>query len=66
MNILREDWSPVLSIGAVLFGLLHIFLEPMAREPLNQEAGRLLAEDPAAFTQLARQSIAMHCNALNA
>jgi ubiquitin-protein ligase len=59
LNILREDWSPVLGIGAVLFGLLHLFLEPAAGEPLNQEAGRLLAEDPAAFARLARQSF-MH------
>ncbi|PJF18011.1 hypothetical protein PSACC_02150 [Paramicrosporidium saccamoebae] len=35
LNILRLDWSPVLSLTAVLLGLLQLFLEPASDEPLN-------------------------------
>lgn len=36
MNILREDWKPVLSLQAVLVGLQYLFLEPNADDPLNK------------------------------
>lgn len=26
LNILREDWKPVLSLSSVIYGLLHLFL----------------------------------------
>ena len=35
LNILREDWRPVLSIGSVLQGLLFLFLHPNPDDPLN-------------------------------
>lgn len=61
----------MLSVGAVVFGLLYLFLEPNSVEPLNQgkwfvgwiiadwivEAGRILREDPTAFAQLVRHRI---------
>jgi ubiquitin-conjugating enzyme E2 M len=28
LNILRQDWMPVLSLGSVIFGLMTLFLEP--------------------------------------
>lgn len=36
MNILREDWKPVLSLHSVLVGLQYLFLEPNADDPLNK------------------------------
>lgn len=36
LNILRLDWSPVLPITSIFFGLLGILLEPEGEEPLNQ------------------------------
>ncbi|KAJ3127686.1 NEDD8-conjugating protein ubc12 [Nowakowskiella sp. JEL0407] len=38
LNILREDWKPVLNINSVLVGLQYLFLEPNAEDPLNKEA----------------------------
>ncbi|KAL0076439.1 ubiquitin-conjugating enzyme/RWD-like protein [Phycomyces blakesleeanus] len=38
LNILREDWKPVLSLHSVLVGLQYLFLEPNADDPLNKEA----------------------------
>jgi Ubiquitin-conjugating enzyme len=28
LNILREDWKPVLDINAVIYGLIYLFYEP--------------------------------------
>ena len=36
MNILREDWKPVLNLNSVLVGLQYLFLEPNADDPLNK------------------------------
>jgi ubiquitin-conjugating enzyme E2 M len=36
LNILRLDWKPVLTMNSILFGLLHLLLEPTIDDPLNQ------------------------------
>jgi ubiquitin-conjugating enzyme E2 M len=38
LNILREDWKPVLNLNAVIVGLQFLFLEPNASDPLNKDA----------------------------
>jgi ubiquitin-conjugating enzyme E2 M len=49
LNILRQDWMPVLSLGSVIFGLLTLFLEPNPDDPLNKEAATLMIENNKAF-----------------
>jgi len=36
LNILRDDWKPVLTIQAVIFGMQYLFLEPNPDDPLNK------------------------------
>jgi len=36
LNILREDWKPVLNINSILVGLQFLFLEPNPEDPLNK------------------------------
>ncbi|KAJ1958638.1 NEDD8-conjugating protein ubc12 [Linderina pennispora] len=38
LNILREDWKPVLNIKSIIFGLQMLFLAPNPEDPLNKEA----------------------------
>ena len=38
LNILREDWKPVLNLNSILVGLQYLFLEPNADDPLNKGA----------------------------
>ncbi|KAI9594795.1 ubiquitin-conjugating enzyme/RWD-like protein [Syncephalis fuscata] len=38
LNILREDWKPVLNLHSVIIGLQFLFLEPNADDPLNKNA----------------------------
>jgi len=57
LNILRQDWTPVLSVSAVIFGLFHLFLEPNPADPLNKDAANLMIEKPREFEKNVRQSM---------
>jgi len=57
LNILREDWKPVLSISSVLFGLQYLFLDPNPDDPLNKEAADVLRNNPRQFDQHVRLSV---------
>lgn len=49
LNILREDWSPVLNFNSILIGLLFLFFEPNGNDPLNKECAQVLNKDKALF-----------------
>lgn len=57
LNILREDWSPVLSLNSVLIGLNFLFLEPNPNDPLNKEAANVLFKNKAIFGRNVRNSM---------
>lgn len=42
LNILREDWKPVLTINSIVYGLQYLFSEPNPEDPLNKEAAEVL------------------------
>lgn len=47
LNILREDWKPVLDINGVIYGLIFLFYDPNPADPLNREAADLYRNDKA-------------------
>mmetsp|Transcript_14076 Transcript_14076/g.24060 ORF Transcript_14076/g.24060 Transcript_14076/m.24060 type:complete len:180 (+) Transcript_14076:294-833(+) len=57
LNILRQDWKPVLTLNAVLYGIQLLFSEPNPEDPLNKEAAELMRKNPAAFRQNVLQSV---------
>eukprot|EP00735_Rhodelphis_limneticus_P001172 TRINITY_DN11740_c0_g1::TRINITY_DN11740_c0_g1_i1::g.11646::m.11646 TRINITY_DN11740_c0_g1::TRINITY_DN11740_c0_g1_i1::g.11646 ORF type:complete len:186 (-),score=55.83,sp/Q9VSF3/UBC12_DROME/56.40/2e-67,UQ_con/PF00179.21/1.7e-36,RWD/PF05773.17/0.021,UEV/PF05743.8/0.034,DapB_N/PF01113.15/0.26 TRINITY_DN11740_c0_g1_i1:846-1403(-) len=57
LNILREDWKPVLSLNAVIIGLQHLFLEPNAGDPLNKPAAELLINNRTQFINNIKRSM---------
>merc|ERR1719456_316934 len=57
LNILREDWKPVLSISSVVYGLLYLFLEPNPADPLNHEAAEILRSNRPEFARLVARSL---------
>ena len=57
LNILRADWKPVLDINAVIYGLIYLFYEPNANDPLNKQAAKQLREKPNEFKNSVRQSL---------
>ncbi|XP_074660421.1 NEDD8-conjugating enzyme Ubc12-like [Tubulanus polymorphus] len=51
LNILREDWKPVLTISSVVYGLQFLFLEPNHEDPLNKDAAEVLRNNRRQFAQ---------------
>ncbi|XP_051905915.1 NEDD8-conjugating enzyme Ubc12 isoform X2 [Hippocampus zosterae] len=51
LNILREDWKPVLTINSIIYGLQYLFLEPNPEDPLNKEAAEVLQTNRRLFEQ---------------
>ncbi|RAO73249.1 uncharacterized protein BHQ10_009261 [Talaromyces amestolkiae] len=58
LNILREDWKPVLNLNAVIVGMQFLFLEPNASDPLNKEAAEDLRLNREGFKKNVRNSMA--------
>jgi ubiquitin-conjugating enzyme E2 M len=57
LNILREDWKPVLDINAVIYGLIYLFYEPNPDDPLNHEAAELFRKDIVQFEKLVQRTL---------
>jgi len=51
LNILREDWKPVLTINSIVYGLQYLFLEPNPDDPLNKDAALELSNNRRLFEQ---------------
>lgn len=58
LNILREDWKPVLSVNSIVYGLQYLFLDPNPDDPLNHEAAEVLRDNPRQFESNVRKSMA--------
>lgn len=58
LNILREDWKPVLSLNSVVVGLQYLFLEPNPDDPLNKVAAEDLRTNRRHFEQNVRSACA--------
>ena len=57
LNVLREDWSPVQTVTSVIFGLLFLFIDPNASDPLNSEAAKDLMQSTANFKANVRKAM---------
>lgn len=49
LNILREDWIPILNINIIIHGLFYLFTQPNHEDPLNSDAANVLRDDPDEF-----------------
>jgi len=56
LNILREDWKPVLTMQSVILGLQFLLLEPNADDPLNKEAANMMADNRPRFERVVRDT----------
>ena len=57
LNILREDWKPVLSLNHIAMGIQFLLLEPNKNDPLNQAAAQSLQDDPHSFLEEVRRAM---------
>jgi len=57
LNILREDWKPVLTVQSIIMGLQFLMYDPNPDDPLNKEAADDLVKDKANFERKVRQTL---------
>ncbi|KAL1411497.1 NEDD8-conjugating protein ubc12 [Vanrija albida] len=57
LNILREDWKPVLNLSSVMVGLQYLFLEPNPDDPLNKDAAEDLRRNRDTFASNVKTSM---------
>eukprot|EP00598_Pedospumella_elongata_P002152 CAMPEP_0184968032 /NCGR_PEP_ID=MMETSP1098-20130426/1207_1 /TAXON_ID=89044 /ORGANISM="Spumella elongata, Strain CCAP 955/1" /LENGTH=220 /DNA_ID=CAMNT_0027489583 /DNA_START=77 /DNA_END=739 /DNA_ORIENTATION=- len=57
LNILREEWKPVLDINAVIYGMIYLFYEPNPDDPLNREAADLYRTDKNQFERVVKRTL---------
>ncbi|EJD54445.1 hypothetical protein AURDEDRAFT_110092 [Auricularia subglabra TFB-10046 SS5] len=57
LNILREDWKPVLNLNSIMVGLQYLFLEPNPSDPLNKEAAEDMLKNRDGFVNNVKQSM---------
>ncbi|XP_052192553.1 NEDD8-conjugating enzyme Ubc12 isoform X1 [Diospyros lotus] len=58
LNILREDWKPVLNINTIIYGLFHLYTQPNHEDPLNHDAAAVLRDNPKLFESNVRRAMA--------
>ncbi|CAK0830018.1 unnamed protein product, partial [Prorocentrum cordatum] len=47
LNILKQEWSPLLTVFSTLLSISALLAEPEPEDPLNKEAAHLILADPA-------------------
>jgi len=57
LNILRAEWMPVLNLGAVVYGLLTLFLQPNPDDPLQKEVAQLMVDNYTSFEKNVQSSL---------
>ena len=60
LDILKDQWSPVLTVGKVLLSISSLLTDPNPRDPLVPEIARLYETDRAEFNRIAQEWTARH------
>lgn len=55
IDILKNNWSPILSISKILLSISSLLVDPNPDDPLFVEAAKLYKSDPIKFNETARQ-----------
>ena len=55
LDILKDQWSPALTIQKVLLSISSLLTEPNPSDPLNIEAGNMLNRDKDLFERTAKE-----------
>ncbi len=60
ISILKDEWSPSLTIGKVLLSIGSLLTDPNPRDPLVPEIARLYEKNRAEFERVAREYTQMY------
>lgn len=57
LNILKDDWRPILNMNIVLAGLYTLFTDPNPNDPLNHDAATLMRDNPTQFAANVKKTL---------
>lgn len=57
LDILKKEWSPILTISKVLLSISSLLGDPNPSDPLNAEAAKCLKEDKALYEKKVKDMI---------
>lgn len=62
VDILKDKWSPVLSVYKILISIQSLLSEPNPDSPLNGDAARLYRQDKRAYHKMCQKYIKEHAS----
>ena len=62
LNIIKENYTPVLSISKIVATLYFLFIEPNPYSPLNNEAANQLINSPDDFKEKVEEYMEEYCS----
>jgi len=60
LDILNNNWCPILSISKVLLSICSLLTDPNINDPLNASISKIYSEDKAKYTKLVRNYTLSH------
>lgn len=60
LDILKDQWSPVLTINKVLLSICSLLTDPNPNDPLDSTAARNYKDDKAKYEKIAREFVQAH------
>jgi len=60
LDILKNAWSPILTLDKVLLSIILLMQDPNANDPLNQSVAQLYKTDRAKFDTTVQQYVKTH------
>ena len=60
LDILKKEWSPILTISKVILSICSLLNDPNADDPLNGEAARLMKTNIDEYNKTVREYVRMY------
>ncbi|CAL6003282.1 Ubiquitin-conjugating_enzyme E2 [Hexamita inflata] len=62
LEILKKEWSPILTIQKVIIQIYSLLNDPNPDSPLNAEAARLLKDSQVEFVETVRKNVRLYAS----
>lgn len=62
LDILKDQWSPALTIDKVLLSIMSLLQDPNPRDPLNREAAELYCNNRGEYNRKAKEWVRLYAS----